>query len=64
MTGQAQTHGFSQADFKTAGVHAYLDGGLFDCTNGVYVDVKSYTSFSVDQHHAAGRPTASSTPRT
>ena len=44
MTGQAQTSGFSQADFKNA-VCARIYG-LFDCTNGVYVDVKSYSSFS------------------
>jgi Flp pilus assembly protein TadG len=45
MTGQAQTGGFSQADFKNQ-VCARLAGGLFDCTNGVYVDVKTYSSFS------------------
>ena len=44
MTGQAQTAGFSQADFKTA-VCARIYG-LFDCANGVYVDVKSYASFA------------------
>ena len=45
MTGQAQTAGFSQADFKTQ-VCNRLAGGLFDCSNGVYVDVKTYTSFA------------------
>jgi hypothetical protein len=55
MTGQAQTtnfktgkadpKGFSQDDFKNA-VCAHLAGGLFDCTNGVFVDVKTYASFS------------------
>ena len=45
MTGQAQTGGFSQADFKNQ-VCARLAGGLFDCSNGVYVDVKTYTSYS------------------
>jgi Flp pilus assembly protein TadG len=45
MTGQAQTQGFSQAAFKNA-VCNDLSGGLFDCTNGVYVDVETYTSFS------------------
>lgn len=44
MTGQAQTAGYSQADFKTA-VCNDLAGGLFNCSNGVYVDVKTYTSF-------------------
>lgn len=44
MTGQAQTAGWTKDDFKTAVCnHIY---GLFDCANGVYVDVKSYTSFS------------------
>ena len=45
MTGQAQTAGYSANDFKTA-VCNRLAGGLFDCTNGVYVDVKTYTSFT------------------
>ena len=45
MTGQAQTAGFSQADFKNQ-VCARLVGGVFDCTNGVYVNVKTYASFS------------------
>ena len=44
MTGQAQTQGFSQSTFKDA-VCAKIFG-LFDCQNGVYVDVKTYTSFS------------------
>ena len=44
MTGQAQTSGFSQADFKTA-VCARVYG-LFDCANGMSIDVKSYASFS------------------
>jgi len=44
MTGQAQDNGWSKDDFKTQvcdRVH-----GLFDCVNGVYVDVKTYTSFA------------------
>jgi Flp pilus assembly protein TadG len=45
MTGQAQTNGYSQADFKTA-VCNYLTGAMFNCSNGVYVDVKSYANFS------------------
>ena len=45
MTGQAQTAGYTQADFKTR-VCTFLAGGLFDCTNGVYVNVKSYSTFS------------------
>jgi Flp pilus assembly protein TadG len=45
MTGQAQTAGYSKDDFKTQ-VCNRLAGGLFNCSNGVYVDVKTYTSFS------------------
>ncbi len=44
MTGQAQTQGFDQAAFKNA-VCAKIYG-LFDCQNGVYVDVKTYSAFS------------------
>lgn len=44
MTGQAQTQGYDQAQFKQA-VCARIYG-LFDCTNGLYVDVKNYTTFS------------------
>jgi Flp pilus assembly protein TadG len=44
MTGQAQTSGFSQADFKNA-VCARVYG-LFDCTNGLTVDVKTYANFA------------------
>ncbi len=44
MTGQAQSQGFSQADFKNQ-VCARLAGGLFDCAGGVYVDVKTFASF-------------------
>jgi Flp pilus assembly protein TadG len=45
MTGQAQTAGYTQDDFKTQ-VCNRLAGGLFNCSSGVYVDVKTYTSFS------------------
>lgn len=44
MTGQAQTNGYSQEDFKKAVCDRIY--GLFDCTNGMTVDVKSYSSFS------------------
>jgi Flp pilus assembly protein TadG len=43
MTGQAQTAGYDQSTFKSA-VCAKIYG-LFDCLNGVYVDVKTFTSF-------------------
>jgi Flp pilus assembly protein TadG len=42
MTGQAQGASYTQAQFKS-----YVCGqinALFDCTNGVYVDVRSYPS--------------------
>lgn len=44
MTGQAQTAGYSQADFKTQVCNRIA--GLFDCSGGVYVDVKQYSSFT------------------
>lgn len=44
MTGQAQTAGYSQADFKNA-VCARVYG-LFDCANGMTVDVKTYANFA------------------
>ena len=53
MTGQAQTQGFNQAAFKNA-VCAKIYG-LFDCQNGVYVDVKTFTTFASVDHAVAGR---------
>jgi Flp pilus assembly protein TadG len=44
MTGQAQTQGMTQATFKSA-VCSKIHG-LFDCAGGVYVDVRTYSSFS------------------
>ena len=44
MTGQAQTAGYTQAQFKSA-VCAKIYG-LFDCNGGLYVDVKTYTAFA------------------
>ena len=44
MTGQAQSGGYSQSQFKT-----YVCGKitvLFDCVNGLSIDVQSYPSFS------------------
>jgi Flp pilus assembly protein TadG len=43
MTGQAQTSNFQMADFKNA-VCARVYG-LFDCANGIYVNVQTYSSF-------------------
>jgi len=44
MTGQAQTQGFDAATFKTALCSKIY--GLFDCVNGIYVDVKAYSNFA------------------
>jgi Flp pilus assembly protein TadG len=44
MTGQAQSAAFTQAQFKNA-VCAKLVT-MFDCVNGVSIDVQSYTQFS------------------
>ena len=44
MTGQAQSQGMGQSTFKDA-VCARVYG-LFDCQNGVHVDVKTYPSFA------------------
>lgn len=44
MTGQAQTASYTQANFKTAVCSKIA--GLFDCAGGVYVDVKTYTTFA------------------
>jgi Flp pilus assembly protein TadG len=44
MTGQAQTAAYTQAQFKTDVCNRIV--ALFDCTNGIYVDVQSYKQFS------------------
>jgi Flp pilus assembly protein TadG len=44
MTGQAQNQNFDVGAFKNA-VCAKIYG-LFDCQNGVYVDVRTFTSFA------------------
>jgi len=44
LTGQAQTQSYTQSQFKNA-VCAKIYG-LFDCQNGVYVDVNTFSSFS------------------
>jgi Flp pilus assembly protein TadG len=43
MTGQAQTQGLTKATFKNA-VCAKIYG-LFNCATGMYVDVKTFTTF-------------------
>jgi Flp pilus assembly protein TadG len=44
LTGQAQTSGLSAAQFKTS-VCASLSV-MFNCTGGLYIDVKNFSSFS------------------
>lgn len=44
MTGQAQTQSFDQGKFKDS-VCSHIHG-LFNCQAGLYVDVKTYTSFA------------------
>ena len=43
LTGQAQNGGFNQASFKNA-VCARISG-LFDCSTGIYVDVRTFADF-------------------
>jgi Flp pilus assembly protein TadG len=44
QTGQAQTQGWSAAQFKSQVCGKIY--GIFNCQNGVYVDVETYSSFS------------------
>ena len=44
LTGQAQTQGFDATAFKNAVCSKIY--GLFNCQNGVYVDVRQFSSFS------------------
>lgn len=44
MTGQAQNQGMNQTSFKTAVCSRVY--GLFDCENGVRIDVRTYPSFA------------------
>lgn len=44
MTGQAQLAGYDKDTFKDAVCEQIK--ALFDCKNGIYVDVKKYSSFS------------------
>jgi Flp pilus assembly protein TadG len=47
MTGQAQNAGYDLAHFKSQVVcpAGSLANILFDCTNGIYIDVQSYPAF-------------------
>jgi Flp pilus assembly protein TadG len=44
FTGQAQTSGWSAAQFKSQVCNQIH--GVFNCSNGVYVDVETYPSFT------------------
>jgi Flp pilus assembly protein TadG len=44
MTGQAQNQGFDQNAFKNAVCAKVF--GLFDCANGITIEVKSFPSFA------------------
>jgi Flp pilus assembly protein TadG len=44
MTGQAQGQSFDASAFKNAVCNKIY--GLFDCQNGVYVDVRTFSSFA------------------
>ena len=44
MTGQAQTQGWSTSDFKQQVCNTI--NGVFNCQNGVYVDVETYSTFA------------------
>jgi Flp pilus assembly protein TadG len=44
FTGQAQTQGWSASQFKSQVCNQIH--GIFDCSNGVYVDVETYPSFA------------------
>jgi Flp pilus assembly protein TadG len=44
LTGQAQNASYTQAQFKTDLCGRIV--ALFDCTNGIYIDVRSFPSFA------------------
>ncbi len=44
LTGQAQTAGWTAAQFKSQVCNQIQ--GIFNCNNGVYIDVETYPSFS------------------
>jgi len=45
MTGQAQNGGWDANQFKQQ-VCQRMNGGLFDCANSLYIDVKTYNDFN------------------
>ena len=44
LTGQAQSQSFDASAFKNAVCNKIY--GLFDCQNGVYIDVRTFSSFA------------------
>ena len=53
MTGQAQTAAYTQAQFKTVCLRQI--SVLFDCANGIYVDVQSYPALQRRHDHRPDR---------
>jgi Flp pilus assembly protein TadG len=47
LTGQAQTKGWTAAQFKTQVCKSITS--IFNCQDGVYIDVETYSSFSAAQ---------------
>lgn len=66
MTGQAQSASFDADKFKTAVCGNIV--ALFDCSNGMYVDVQKYSSFSSISSSvtldSSGKPVTQYTPGT
>lgn len=56
MTGQAQSSGFTQQQFKDAVCAKIL--GLFDCAGGLVIDVKAYTAAEGFAAASTAKPTA------
>jgi hypothetical protein len=44
LTGQAQTQGWTAAQFKQQVCNAIT--GIFNCQSGIYIDVENYSSFA------------------
>ena len=44
LTGQAQTQGWTAAEFKQQVCNVIA--GMFNCQNGIYIDVETYSSFA------------------
>jgi Flp pilus assembly protein TadG len=60
MTGQAQTQHFDKAAFKQAVCDNI--GGLFDCKNNIYVDVRTFTGSSSNSAFSQVASTINTSP--